>query len=270
MQGEEPKPPDPNLAWWQEAAAIHAASEFYDLDAIRRGRDQMRPYEIRELGEVAGCDLVHLQCHIGTDTVSWARRGARVVGLDYSSNSLEVARKLAEACDLPIEYVCSDVYDAPGALAHRQFDVVYTGIGALNWLPDLKPWARVVSDLLRAGGHLYVSEIHPLVFGMADDGRSLVRDIVEAPFEPSDRGGGTYAEPGAQMVNRITRERTHATGEVITAVLEAGLVLELFHEHRYSNAPWPWTVRNEDGFHCLPPDWPQYPLAYSLRARKDS
>ncbi len=270
MEGEEPQPADPNLAWWQEAATIHAASQFYDLDAIRRGRDQMRPYEVRELGVVAGCDLVHLQCHIGTDTVSWARRGARVVGLDYSSNSLEVASKLAEACGLPIEYVCSDVYDAPRALAHRQFDVVYTGIGALNWLPDLGPWAQVVSDLLRTDGHLYISEIHPLVFGMADDGRSLVRDIIEATFEPSDRVGGTYAQPDAQMAHRITCERTHSTSEVITAVLDAGLVLELFHEHLYSNAPWPWTVRNEDGFHCLPSDWPQYPLAYSLRARKVS
>jgi 2-polyprenyl-3-methyl-5-hydroxy-6-metoxy-1,4-benzoquinol methylase len=270
VEGREPEHADPNLAWWQEAAAIHAASDFYDLEAIRGGRDRMRPYEIGELGVVTGLDLVHLQCHIGTDTVSWARRGARVVGLDYSSNSLDVARRLAEDCDLPIEFVCSDVHDAPRALGHRRFDVVYTGIGALNWLPDLGPWARVVSELIRTDGHLYLSEIHPLVFGLADDGRTLVRDIVAAGFEPSDRGTGTYAQPDAPMANRITCERTHSIGEVITAVLEAGLVIELFREHRYSNAPWPWTVRDEDGFHRLPSGWPQYPLAYSLRARKVS
>ena len=198
MDGEEPERADPNLAWWQEAAAIHAASEFYDLEAIRHGRDRMRPYEIKELGSVAGCDLLHLQCHIGTDTVSWARRGARVVGLDYSSNSLDVARELAEACGLPIEFVCSDVYEAPSALAHRRFDVVYTGIGALNWLPDLRPWAQVVSELLRTDGHLYLSEIHPLVFGMADDGRSLVRDIIGTTIEPS-------IAPGAPTPNQTHR-----------------------------------------------------------------
>ena len=133
-----------NLAWWQEAAPLHAGSGFYDLEGLRSGRDVMRPHEVAEIGEVSGRDLVHLQCHIGTDTVSWARRGARTVGLDFSSNSIEVAGRLAAECGVDIEFVCADVYDAPEALGHRRFDTVYTGIGALNWLADLPGWARVV------------------------------------------------------------------------------------------------------------------------------
>jgi 2-polyprenyl-3-methyl-5-hydroxy-6-metoxy-1,4-benzoquinol methylase len=227
-----------NLAWWQEVTPLHAASEFYDLDGLRSGQDRMRPFEVDELGDVAGRDLVHLQCHIGTDTVCWARRGARVVGLDFSSNSIEVARRLAAECGAAVEFVCSDVYDAPTALGHRQFDVVYTGIGALNWLPDLDAWARVVHELLRPGGVLYLAEIHPVV------------------------------HPDAELSNKVTFERAHAIGEVLTAVLETGLTVELLHEHSYTNAPWPWTVRGDDGYFRLAPGWPRYPLVYSVRARK--
>jgi 2-polyprenyl-3-methyl-5-hydroxy-6-metoxy-1,4-benzoquinol methylase len=257
-----------NLAWWQEVAPLHAASEFYDLDGLRSGQDRMRPFEVDELGDVAGRDLVHLQCHIGTDTVAWARRRARVVGLDFSSNSIEVAQRLAVECGTVVEFVCSDVYDAPTALGHRQFDVVYTGIGALNWLPDLTAWAGVVHELLRPGGVLYLAEIHPVVHGVAEDGRTLVHDIIDAGYEGYTAPGGSYAVPDAELSNRITFERTHAVSEVLTAVLDTGLTVELVGEHSYTNAPWPWTVRGDDGYFRLAPGWPRYPLVYTVRARK--
>lgn len=259
-----------NLAWWDEAAPIHAASEFYDLEGFRVGRDDIRPFELTELGDVSGSDLLHLQCHLGTDTLSWARHGARVVGLDFSSNSIDAATQLAEDCDLAAEFVCADVYDAPDALGHRRFDIVYTGIGALGWLPDLQGWARVVAELLRPGGVLYLVEIHPVVYGVLDDGRTLVHDIFQAEYVPLDHPGGTYAVPDANLRNTITYERAHGLGEVVTAALEAGLAVELLHEQSYTSAPWPWTVRGEDGFFRLPPQWPRYPLTYSLRARKAS
>jgi 2-polyprenyl-3-methyl-5-hydroxy-6-metoxy-1,4-benzoquinol methylase len=257
-----------NLAWWQEAASLHAGSEFYDLEGLRSGRDVMRPHEVVEIGEVSGRDLVHLQCHIGTDTLSWARRGARTVGLDFSSKAIEVAGGLAAACGVDIEFVRADVYDAPEALGHRRFDIVYTGIGALNWLADLPGWAQVVERLLRPGGSLYLSEIHPLVLGLSEDGRTLAGDILHAGNQMNTTPGGTYAVPDAEMVNRVTFERIHGLGEVLTAVLDAGLSVEHFGEQHYTNAPWPWTVRGEDGFFRLPDGWPRYPLTYSLRARK--
>lgn len=259
-----------NRARWQEAVPLHAASDLYDLVGFRAGRDDIRPFEHVELGDVAGLDLVHLQCHLGTDTLSWARHGARVVGLDFSSAAIETATQLAIDCEIDAEFVCSDVYSACGALAGRSFDIVYTGIGALGWLPDLDEWARVVDGLLRPRGALYLVEIHPIVLGVMSDGRTLQQDIFEAPYARWDEEGGTYAAPDATFVNTTTFEHAHSLSEVISAVLGAGLSIELFHEQSYTNAPWPWTVKGDDGFHRLPHGWPKYPLTYSLRARKSS
>ena len=257
-----------NLAWWQEAAILHADSQFYDLAGFRSGRDPMRPFEVEELGDVAGLELLHLQCHVGTDTLAWARRGATVVGLDFSSNAIDVATRLAHDCDLDAEFVRADVYDAAAALGDRHFDIVYTGVGALNWLPDLGGWAEVVADLLRPGGALYISEIHPMVFGMADDGRTLARSILDGDYEALDNPGGTYAVPNAELAGTVTYERIYAISEVFTAVRRAGLDVELLREHTYTNAPWPWAVRGDDGFYRVSVDAPAYPLAYTLLARK--
>ncbi len=268
MEDERARAAGANLGWWQEAASLHADSQLYDLEAVRAGADRMRPFEVTELGDVSGRHLVHLQCHIGTDTLSWARRGARVVGLDFSSNAVEVATRLANECGLSARFVCADVYDAPAALGYGRFDIVYTGVGALNWLSDLRAWARVVDELLCPGGILYLAEIHPLAFALSEDGRTLVHDMVESEYQPSNGVSGTYAVPDADMANTVTFEKNHAIGEVVSAVLDAGLTVELLREHSYTNAPWPWAVRGEDGFFRLPPGWPRYPLAYSLRARK--
>jgi 2-polyprenyl-3-methyl-5-hydroxy-6-metoxy-1,4-benzoquinol methylase len=259
-----------NLARWEESVPLHAASDLYDLVGFRAGRDDIRPFELAELGSVAGLDLVHLQCHLGTDTLSWARRGARVVGLDFSSAAVEAAEQLAMDCDIDAEFVCSDVYNAREALAGRSFDIVYTGIGALGWLSDLDEWARVVDGLLRPGGALYLVEIHPIVLGVLSDGRTLQQDIFEAPYVRWDEKGGTYAAPDATLVNTTTFERVHSLSEVMSAVLDTGINIELFHEQSYTNAPWPWAVKGEDGFYRLPDGWPKYPLTYSLLARKSS
>jgi 2-polyprenyl-3-methyl-5-hydroxy-6-metoxy-1,4-benzoquinol methylase len=257
-----------NRARWDEAAPLHAASGFYDLDGFRAGREYIRPFEFDELGPVDGLDLIHLQCHIGTDTLSWARHGARVLGLDFSSNSIDIARRLAERCGLDADFVCADVYDAVGAVGERHFDIVYTGIGALGWLPDVHAWAQVVSELLRPNGVLYLVEIHPIVIGVLSDGLTIRQDMFEAEYRVWTERKGTHAVPDAVMVNTETYERVHALSEVLTAVLDAGLAIELFHEQSYTNACWPWTERGSDGFYRLPDGWPKYPLTYSLRARK--
>ena len=178
------------------------------------------------------------------------------------------ARVLAEDSGLAAEFVCSDVYDAPEALAGRSFDVVYTGIGALGWLPELEVWAKVVSQLLRPGGVLYLVEIHPIVLGVLDDGRTLRHDIFDGRYVRWDEKGGTYAAPDAILANTVTYERVHSVSEVVTAVLGAGLTVELLREQSYTNAPWPWTIKGADGFNRLPEGWPKYPLTYSLRARR--
>lgn len=257
-----------NRARWDEAAPLHAISDFYDLDGFRSGRDDLHPFELDELGTpVAGLDLVHLQCHLGTDTLSWARQGANVVGLDFSAPAIEAATALAADCGLPAEFVCADVYDAAAVLG-RSFDVVYTGIGALNWLPDIVGWAEVAASLLRPGGVVYLVEIHPLVVGVVHDGRTIGEDLLDASYERWDDEGGTYAAPDENLANTVTYEKVHAVSEVGSALLGAGLTLELLHEHAVSKAPWPWCERGTDGLYRLPAGWPRYPLTYSLRARR--
>jgi 2-polyprenyl-3-methyl-5-hydroxy-6-metoxy-1,4-benzoquinol methylase len=257
-----------NKARWDEAVAHHLGSDFYDLAGFRAGRDYIRPFELFEVGAVNGLDLVHLQCHLGTDTLSWARHGARVVGLDFSLAAIDAARQLAEESGVAGEFVCADVYDALEALGARTFDVVYTGIGALGWLPELDKWAHVVAGLLRPGAVLYLVEIHPIVSGVVGDGRTIDQDIFEADYTRWDEPGGTYAAPDAVLTNTASYERVHSLSEVISAVLKAGLTLELLHEQSYTNACWPWTVKGDDGFYRLPVGWPKYPLTYSLRARR--
>jgi SAM-dependent methyltransferase len=257
-----------NRAFWDEAAPLHAASALYDLDGFRAGRDDIRPFELEEIGAVEGRELLHLQCHLGTDTLSWARHGARVSGLDFSEESLAVARELAAGLGIDAGFWCADVYDAVDAVGGRTFDVVYTGIGALGWLPDLTAWARVVHDLLRPDGILYLVEIHPMVFAAIEDGRTITRDTFDAEYRAWDEEGGTYAAPDAALEHTVTYERDHALSDVLTAILDAGLVVELFHEQSYTNAPWPWTEQGDDGYFRLPPDSPRFPLTYSLRARR--
>jgi SAM-dependent methyltransferase len=200
--------------------------------------------------------------------LSWARHGARVVGLDFSSAALAQARQLAEDSGLAGEFVCADVYHAPDALGGRTFDVVYTGIGALGWLPELNTWAEIVAQLLRPGAVLYLVEIHPVVHGVMGDGRTLSHDIFDARYVRWDEKGGTYAAPDATFANTVTYERVHSLSDVVSAVIRAGLTVELLHEQAYTNAPWPWTVKGDDGYYRLPDGWPNYPLTYSLRARR--
>jgi 2-polyprenyl-3-methyl-5-hydroxy-6-metoxy-1,4-benzoquinol methylase len=257
-----------NRAMWDESAVLHERSSFYDLARFREGRDHLRPWEPAEVGDVADLELLHLQCHLGTDTLSWARRGARVVGLDFSSRAVDVARRLARDCGLEAEFVCADVYDAPAALGGRTFDVVYTGIGAVNWLPDIDRWARTVAALTAPGGILYLLEIHPLVQALADDGRTIAHDMLAAGPQRWDEAGGTYACPDAALSNTVSYERNHAVGEVATALLSSGLRIEALHEHDATNSPRPWLVKGPDGLYRLPEGWPRYPLLYSLRARR--
>jgi SAM-dependent methyltransferase len=150
-----------NRANWDDRVPIHLASRFYDLEGFRKTRDSLRHFEPGGAGDVQGKDLVHLQCHIGLDTLSWAGRGARVSGLDFSAPAIEVARGLATDLGIRASFVGSDVYDAVTSFGGQRFDIVYTGINALCWLPAIPGWARVVAALLRPGGFLYLAEGHP-------------------------------------------------------------------------------------------------------------
>jgi 2-polyprenyl-3-methyl-5-hydroxy-6-metoxy-1,4-benzoquinol methylase len=257
-----------NRDLWDEMARVHVSTDLYDPAGLVDGRDDLRPWEDEELGPVDGLDLLHLQCHIGTDSIGWARRGASVVGLDLSAEAIRIARDLSARCDLDVDWVESDVYDAATALAGRSFDVVYTGIGALGWLPDLDRWAEVVRALLRPGGVLYLVELHPMWVALIEDGRTVCQHAVDAPFRVwVEEGRTSYADPDRQLAHSAGYERLHTISEVLSAVLSAGLVIELFHEFDVTPAPTPWLERGDDRLYRFPPGVPRFPLTYSLRAR---
>jgi SAM-dependent methyltransferase len=260
-----------NRRWWDERVSIHTASEFYDVEGFKAGAGTLRPFEIEEVGDVAGKRLLHLQCHFGLDTLSWARLGASVVGLDFSGPAVEAANSLGAETGLDARFVQADLYDAVEALGGQRFEIVYTGLGALNWLPDLPRWAEVVVALLADGGFLYLAEFHPFSDVFADDDLTAVHDYFHDPagLRIVDEGG-TYANLEAETANNATHEWAHPIADVLGVLLGAGLDLELFNEHDYTLfARWPHLVPAPGGIYRQPEGSPRLPLIYSLRARRE-
>ncbi len=257
-----------NRALWDERVPIHVAGKFYDVPGFLAGKSRLLPFELEELGSVEGLSLVHPQCHFGLDTLSWARRGARVTGLDFSAPAIRTAREVAERADLEAEFVQADVYEASTALGGREFDVVYTGRGALNWLPDVERWAQVMASLLAPGGRFYISEFHPFTEVFGDDELTVERSYFErGPWlwdEP-----GTYADPDAQTTHNRTVEWVHGIGDVVSALAAAGLVIEFVREYDCTLSPrWPFLERGEDGVLRMPEGRPALPLMYSILAAR--
>jgi SAM-dependent methyltransferase len=269
MSADVPSWRDTNRRLWDERVPAHVAGSIYDVDELVAGQDHLRPWEDDDVGDVAGLDLVHLQCHIGTDTIGWARRGAKVVGLDFSPPAVAAAAELSARCGLDVEWVAADVYDAVDAVEQRTFDIAYTGIGAINWLPDLERWAHVVRNLIRPGGFLYLCELHPMWVALGDDGRSLREHAIDAPYQEWNAEDGTsYGAPGVALSHTASYERLHSLGDVLGAVLDADLVLEVFREFDATPAPTPWLVEGEDGLWRFPDGALRFPLVYALRARR--
>lgn len=247
-----------NRANWDARVPVHLAGG-YGIDALLADpaalSDVVR-FDRPRLGDLTGLDVVHLQCHLGTDTLSLARLGARVTGLDLSGESISAARDLAARAGASIDYVRSDVYDAVGALGAGCFDLVYTGIGALCWLPSIAGWARVVAALLKPSGRLFVREGHPVLnslLGMtvADEhpdraqqpwisGPGQATPALELPyFEQAQplqwRDAVTYGGE-EEVASPLMVEWNHGLGEIVTALLEAGFELTGLHEH--DSVPW--------------------------------
>ncbi len=265
---------DLNRSWWDERVPIHVGSAFYDVDGFRAGGSTLRPFEVEEVGDVAGKRLAHLQCHFGLDSLSWARAGASVAGLDFSGPAVEAATSLAAETELDARFVQADVYDAAEALGDEPFDVVYTGFGALNWLPDLPRWAEIVASLLADGGFLYLAEFHPFTWVFGDADYSIEFDYFHDPEGVSfdDDETGSYADLDVPTRNNATREWAHPLADVVTAVLGAGLRIELLSEHDYTLFPrFPHFELDREflgaGVVYRQPDGsPRLPLMYSLRA----
>ena len=257
-----------NRALWDEWAAIHAEGDWYNLDAVRAGADKLRPYEVEEVGDVAGKSLLHLQCQVGTDSVAWARRGADVTAVDFSPVAIDAAKKLAQDAGVSARFVTSDVMQLPENLTGT-WDIVYASRGILGWLPDLTAWAKVVAHFLRPGGMFYLTDIHPIAKAVDDKSTEfrVGRPYWSRPEPIRYEVRGTYADPTAQVNSTDKYLWTHSTGELLTAVSQAGMCLELFHEFPWLDRPWPSLVKQSDREY-LPPNEIELPLSFSLRARR--
>jgi len=268
-----------NRARWDELAELHRASydsaqRIDDPDVIsstvRADAAQLAPF--LPDGSVSGLDMLHLQCHIGTDTLSWARLGARMTGLDMSPESLRVANELAQQAGLDIEYVEATIADGATALAGRTFDVVYTSIGVLAWLDDLTVWARLIASVLRPGGIFFIHEGHPMAMCFDPDappGEFKVKwpYFDTGPQEEEDEADYSSPEP---VRNTKTYEWSHSLAEIIQSLIRAGLIIIDFTEHQ--DLPWallPWMEFDETlDSYVLPETMRDYcPLAFSIVAR---
>jgi SAM-dependent methyltransferase len=228
---------------WDERAGAHAASPDYALERFLEDPafiSGVVRFDLPLLGDVRGLRGVHLQCHIGTDTISLARLGAHMSGLDFSAAALAEARRLASSTGADVRFVHAEAYDAVEALGAARFDLVYTGIGALCWLPDIERWATVVAELLAPGGRLFIREGHPMLWAL-EDSRPDRLLTVEYPYFEREQPtvfseGGTYVQTDAVFTENTTHFWNHGLGEVVTALLGQGLHLTGLVEH--DSVPW--------------------------------
>jgi RimJ/RimL family protein N-acetyltransferase/SAM-dependent methyltransferase len=260
-----------NQQLWNAWTDLHEDAEFYDLAGFKAGRSSLRPIERAELTAVAGRSLLHLQCHFGLDTLSWARAGATVTGVDLSDRSIALARSLAAELAIPATFVCADIAHLPDALA-GEFDIVFTSYGVLPWLRDLRRWGEVVAHFLKPGGIFYLVDDHPFMRTLSalEGGQLAAANPYFFDEQPSRiEARGSYAAPGdAETPLRQWYIWNHSLGEILDALIGSGLRIEFVHEFPFAmRAKFPGMQRGDDGtWRFARP--PEIPLLFSLQARK--
>lgn len=255
-----------NRALWNARVPHHVGSRMYDVEGFIAGRSSLTAIELDLLGEVRHKRVLHLQCHFGQDTLSLARMGAQVTGLDISDAALDEAQRLAERCGLQAEWLLSNVIDHRPDLDGR-FDIVYTSYGTIGWLPDLKPWASNIVRYLKPGGHLVFVEFHPALW-MFDNDFTRVQYSYFNRETIQEEEEGTYADKTA-AIKLPSYSWNHDLGEVLTTLLEAGLRIERFIEQ--DGSPFDSfanLVKEADGMYRIKGMEGKLPMVYGLRALK--
>lgn len=260
-----------NRDLWEKRVRAHLQYDLYPSAAVLDGTYQLCEPEPAELGDVRGKRLLHLQCNAGADTLAWARRGAAVVGLDFSETAIAQAREFATTTGLDATFVCSDVY---ATRDHNlgQFDIVYTSVGVLWWLNDLGEWARIIADHVAPGGCFYIHEIHPagMIYNWQSDGLEVVGDYFGSAEPLVEETAGTYYEAGPDVEIEPATECgwTHTLGDVVTALCSAGLRIEFLREHDFAQfRQLPCFAENDAG-QWRPVAKPRLPWAFSLKATR--
>ncbi len=259
-----------NRDLWNEITPIHAQSDFYDVEGFKNGKSRMLyPIEIEEMGDVRGKSLLHLQCHFGLDTLSWARLGAKATGVDFSDKAIDLARSLGKELGIEADFICCNIYDLPENLSSK-FDIVYTSAGVLCWLSDLKRWADVIAHFLKPGGFFYILEGHPFNYVLDDSPDTTEPKIKYSYFSTPEpvawEPEGDYADPEA-VVTHGSYESQHDLGEIINSLISSGLRIEYLHEFPVIYyKKWPFMEQDDNGLWRIKGD--KIPLIFTLKATK--
>jgi len=255
-----------NKQLWNQRTKVHKDSSFYNLEGFKKGETVLTPIELNEVGDVRGKSLLHLQCHFGMDSLDWARRGAKVTGIDISDTAINEARKLNEELGLHAEFICCNVLDTSSYVKDK-FDIVFTSYGTIGWLPDLIPWATMIAERLQPGGIFYIAEFHPVVW-MFDDDFTHIKYSYENEEVIVMENEGTYTDRNAVITGK-EYSWNHSISEVLNALIMAGLRITSFNEYMYS--PYPsfrntievekdkWNIKGLEGM---------LPMVYSVKAVK--
>ncbi len=255
-----------NQKLWNAYTAVNERSKVYDLDAFRKGKSSLNKIELDELGDVKGKTLLHLQCHFGQDTLSWARMGARVTGVDFSHEAVELGRSLGRELGIDARFIECNIYDLPEVLTEK-FDIVFTSYGALCWLPDLERWAKIIRHFLGKRGTFYMVEFHP-VLSMFDD-KGAFKYPYFASGEPIKERvtKGCYSNSDA-VFDTDSYEWTHSLADPINALLNAGLVIEHVHEFPFCvYGDRPFLKQADDGLWYHENPEINIPLLFSIKAK---
>jgi len=257
---------DINRQLWNARVASHTESEFYDLPAFKAGKSSLMPIELAQIGDVKGKKILHLQCHFGMDSLSLARMGAKITGVDFSEKAIEMARKLNEELQLDARFVCCNVYDLPQHL-DEQFDLVFTSYGVVGWLDDLNAWGRLIARFLIPGGVFHLIEFHPVIWMFDDDFKKVTYSYFNV--EPIvEEASGTYADRSAP-IHEQSVGFNHSIAEVMNALIRNGLQISGFEEYDYSpyNCLNCMVVISENHFQIEGMEG-KLPMVYSLMAEK--
>ena len=256
-----------NKNLWNALTGHHVKSTFYNVAGFLDGRCTLMPLEREEMGDVKGRSLLHLQCHFGLDTLSWARLGAEVTGADFSDEAINCARKLSVDTSIKADFICADIYALPDLL-DKQFDIVFTSYGVLTWLPDLDEWAEIAARYVKPGGFFYIAEIHPMLFtvGYEPDPELRIRNSY-FPVSEQERyeGGSDYASDFTH--DFVSYEWQWPVSTVVTALAQAGLRIEFVHEFPFCCFQGRRDMQQDkEGWWHLEGD--RVPLTYSIKAYK--
>ncbi len=257
-----------NLSLWNGWTEINKNSNMYDLEGFKAGKNKLKSIELEELTDVSGKTMLHLQCHFGLDTLSWARMGALVTGVDFSPKAITLAKSLSEELKIPARFIRSELFDLSNVLEEK-FDIVFTSYGVLTWIDDIDKWAGLVARYLKPGGIFYMVEFHPVLSMIDDNGEKLEYPYFHSPKPMKFVSEGSYSDPENDF-RHDSYEWFHSLGEIITALISAGLRIDFIHEFPYSptncctffieGGPGKYVVKKYPGL---------LPLVFSIRAVRD-